>query len=190
MCNYCIMVYTKKRKATQSDRIAKLEKTVALRKPEEKMKFFDLTEIGLITTSMAYDEITTINQGDADDQRIGSEIKITRIEVEWYSGSNGTDLWLLSPYDTANQPDPIHMQGAQQPMRSWIDDVMKVYRHDIVNVNKHNNKWTVNFPNGKIIKYQGSLTAAENSPIFWCITNYTTASVNVYGWLKVYYLDI
>lgn len=185
------MSLTKKTTTTSNaKRLDRVERVLNRRKPEMKVKYIDATEVGLIASSMATNEVTELVQGDNRDQRIGSTCKIMKIEVDWYSGSNGTDIWLLSPYDAAEEPDPvIDMLDSATPLRNWKPEKFQVYRHEIINQNNHAGKWVVNFPNGKLCRYEGTNTSCENRPIFFVIVNYTGSNSTVYSRIKVHFLD-
>lgn len=180
---------SKKAKMNNADRIAKLERTVALRKPEQKKRTFVSSTVNLANGASAFESITLIPQGANDIERLGNEIKITKIDVVWYSGSNGTDVFLLGNYDSSQNPSTGAMVGGAHPLRTFDDDEFKIYRHDIVNANMHTNRWSVKFPNGKLIKYDGGSTSAINTKMFFHINNYSGSTSTVRAVIEVFYLD-
>ena len=177
----------KKRKV--EDRLYKVERTLALRKPELKHSHVDIAETTLINNSIAYDEMTVIPQGDAEYERIGNEIKVMRIEVDLYTTTNGVDLYLHRPINISDVPDPAHFAaGVAHPMRSWSTNKMFTYRHTCTDADNNKIvKWQLNFPNGFTMKYNGS--TSMSAPIYFTIANYSGGTAYVTGFTRIYYLD-
>jgi hypothetical protein len=186
--------YTPKKSATKANneyRISKLERKVGNLKPELKHRAFDINEIALINNSIAFEEISEINSGDGGAGRDGNKIKLTRIDVS-LTCDNLVDIFLASPKATSAEPDPSYFIGTAHYNRSLNPDEWHVYRHVTTHVSPQQNvKWRVSFPRGKVLEYSASGGGSiKNGPIFLLIANYSGASCNCAGTVRVWYTDV
>lgn len=177
-----------KKRKTLDTRVAKIERSLVTQKPEEKHTLIDIDEI-VVSAGLNVKELFGIGQGNGANQRTGNEIRITRVEVELFSGDPGLDVLLVRPMDSSDSFDTTDFSGSVHIHRPVNIDKFKVYKQQTFEYNVANVKWVQRFGTGMRMRYNGTAATPETPQCSLVFSNYTGSSAGCQGWVRVFYID-
>lgn len=186
--NLVTMAPPYKKRKTIDDRLAKIERSIVLTKPEEKHIFWDINET-VLNSSQSIEELFVIAQGDRAYDRDGNEIRVTRIEIDLYCASTGLDVYLVRPHDSSDTFDSTDFSGLAHVNRAVNIEKWKVYKHKTSETNSLLVNWTQRFGSGMIVRYNGTTSTPETPQCNLVLSNYSGATIAVTGWARVFYVD-
>ncbi|AXH75621.1 MAG: coat protein [Cressdnaviricota sp.] len=183
-----------------SKRVKTLERKVALNKPEMKCHGFHMSAVTLTNNNLYAVKLDTIAQGTAVGERIGNQVRIHKIELNFQGNQPLIDFFMIRSndgvtlvkddfIDAVNTMPKTYTHGNYQLLRHYCS----VYGYDYATGDSDcptGGKWVYKPKYPYTINYETTSGGPGTTPAvyFYCL-NKTGLSVNFTYVVKVYYTD-
>jgi len=157
----------KRQRQDLAQRLKRVERKQALNKPEIKKSIFPFRPTGTIPSNgEAYVDLTSgIVQGTGTQNRIGTEVKVTKIHIrgdaigQWKGNNSLVDVYFIELHDENSVPQFSDYNNAVGGFMNLVAG--KVWRHQTINYGSGDASifdWVINILFGRTVVWDGAAT--------------------------------